>query len=554
MVTHTLPNEPQYLHWAVAHIMPERLELGAKVLDGMPEIEPELRTRLPMCQDCREGNINKQPRPERPDMVMESNFWWFIDLWGLSRVVSVGGNLYGLFSIDEFTGRRFFEALTNRQAVTIIGKLEPLHVQLETQTGNKLKRIRSENAPKLHSDLTKSWFQRHGIIHKFTILYSSASNGAGEHTIGMETGRGKLDPQGEKVVMLGYNGHSVYFVKLWDSDKVVRIRDVIWLKDGGHWVETDSHNVQEDLSFLELDDDKFVDQDAIMLTTPCSKPTESTPQISELLEEVWGTKATRCTTRDPVPSRQALDAMNSELPPVLEPNNDWGLAIEKELKKMNDQKVFTPMPRPPNTPTVMLKWHYTLQKNGEGRIIERQARLVVRGFTQVKGVHYEDTWAMVARYESLWFIIAIAAYHSLSLWSGDFTAAYLNAKLQGVNYLNLSPEKTNGLGSTITVTYTDNVIGVSDTEEAKEASVKEIEDVYDFQFYSDICIYQQPLIEKIIGSYRLQDAMPRFTPLPSNLILIDSQPDPIPVANSDYMRDKDYRRLVGSLNHISQGT
>ncbi|KAI3621288.1 retrotransposon ty1-copia subclass [Moniliophthora roreri] len=245
--------------------------------------------------------------------------------------------------------------------------------------------------------------------------------------------------------MLGYNRHGVYLVKPWDSDKVVRIRDVVWLKDGRHWVETDSHNVQEDLSFLKLDDDKFVDQDAIIPTTPCSKPTESTPQISELLEEVWGTEATRRTTRDPVPSRQALDAMNSELPPVLEPNNNWvpntykkaatrldlwGPAIEKELKKMNDQKVFTPMPRPPNTPKVTLKWHYTLQKDGEGRIMERQ----------VKGVHYEDTWAMVARYESLQFVIAIAAYHSLSLWSGDFTAAYLNAKLQGVNYLNLSPE------------------------------------------------------------------------------------------------------------------
>uniref|UniRef100_A0A0W0GB80 Uncharacterized protein n=1 Tax=Moniliophthora roreri TaxID=221103 RepID=A0A0W0GB80_MONRR len=53
MVTHTLPNEPQYLHWAAAHIMPKRLELEAKVLDGMPEIEPELRTRLSTCQDCR---------------------------------------------------------------------------------------------------------------------------------------------------------------------------------------------------------------------------------------------------------------------------------------------------------------------------------------------------------------------------------------------------------------------------------------------------------------------------------------------------------------------
>uniref|UniRef100_A0A0W0EZX5 Putative retrovirus-related pol polyprotein n=1 Tax=Moniliophthora roreri TaxID=221103 RepID=A0A0W0EZX5_MONRR len=126
MAAHTLPNDPQYLHWAAAHIMPERLELGVKVLDGMPEIEPGLRERLPMCQDCKEGNTNKQLRPERPDMVTESNFQWFIDLWGPLRVISVGGNLYGLFGVDEFTGRKFFKALKNRQAATVLDKLEPL--------------------------------------------------------------------------------------------------------------------------------------------------------------------------------------------------------------------------------------------------------------------------------------------------------------------------------------------------------------------------------------------------------------------------------------------
>ncbi|KAI3620775.1 retrovirus-related pol polyprotein [Moniliophthora roreri] len=129
--------------------------------------------------------------------------------------------------------------------------------------------------------------------------------------------------------------------------------------------------------------------------------------------------------------------MHSELLLILEPDNDWvpdtydkavirlnlwEPAMEKKLKKIDNQKAFTPMLRPPNTPTVTMKWHYTLRKDSEGRITERQARLAVRGFTQVKGVHYENTWAIVAR---------------------DFTAAYLNAKPQGVNYFNLLPEYKN---------------------------------------------------------------------------------------------------------------
>uniref|UniRef100_A0A0W0FG12 Reverse transcriptase Ty1/copia-type domain-containing protein n=1 Tax=Moniliophthora roreri TaxID=221103 RepID=A0A0W0FG12_MONRR len=131
--------------------------------------------------------------------------------------------------------------------------------------------------------------------------------------------------------------------------------------------------------------------------------------------------------------------------------------MEKELKKMDDQKAFTPMPRPPNTPTVTMKWHYMLRKDSEGRITERQARLVVRRFTQVRGVHYEDTWAMVAK-----------QLGHLPI-SADLCVRY----------------KANHLGSTITVTYMDNVIGASDIEEACVEFVKEIESLYNFQFYGE---------------------------------------------------------------------
>uniref|UniRef100_A0A0W0F418 Reverse transcriptase Ty1/copia-type domain-containing protein n=1 Tax=Moniliophthora roreri TaxID=221103 RepID=A0A0W0F418_MONRR len=112
--------------------------------------------------------------------------------------------------------------------------------------------------------------------------------------------------------------------------------------------------------------------------------------------------------------------------------------------------------------------------------------------------------------------------------------------------------KANHLGSTITVTYTDDVIGALDTEESCAESVKEIEGSYDFRFYGEpdialgitirwnaktgnISLHQQPLITKIIESYSLENAMPQFTPLPSNLTLIDSQPSPIPTEDAKYM-------------------
>jgi hypothetical protein len=46
----------------------------------------------------------------------------------------------------------------------------------------------------------------------------------------------------------------------------------------------------------------------------------------------------------------------------------------------------------------------------DGKIIKRKVRLVVKGYIQEKGIHYWDSWAMVARYESFRMLIAIAAH------------------------------------------------------------------------------------------------------------------------------------------------
>ncbi|EEB92321.1 hypothetical protein MPER_09190, partial [Moniliophthora perniciosa FA553] len=117
----------------------------------------------------------------------------------------------------------------------------------------------------------------------------------------------------------------------------------------------------------------------------------------------------------------------------------WGPPMERELEQLDTRKAFTPMSQPEGIQLIDLRWVYALKKDGEGRLKDRKARLVVKGYTQQKGVHYFESWAMVGRYESFRKIVAIAATLNLDLWSGDFTGAYLNAKPQGVNFLCLPP-------------------------------------------------------------------------------------------------------------------
>lgn len=58
-----------------------------------------------------------------------------------------------------------------------------------------------------------------------------------------------------------------------------------------------------------------------------------------------------------------------------------------------------------------------------------KARLVFRGFTQMHGIDYHETYPPIARLESFWLLIAIVNCKGWPLDTSDFDSAYLNSLL-----------------------------------------------------------------------------------------------------------------------------
>jgi hypothetical protein len=65
-----------------------------------------------------------------------------------------------------------------------------------------------------------------------------------------------------------------------------------------------------------------------------------------------------------------------------------------------------------------------------------KARLVVKGFRQVQGVDYDDTFSPVAMLKSIRIILAIAAYFDYEIWKMDVNTAFLNGNLDEERYAN----------------------------------------------------------------------------------------------------------------------
>lgn len=53
-------------------------------------------------------------------------------------------------------------------------------------------------------------------------------------------------------------------------------------------------------------------------------------------------------------------------------------------------------------------WVFKTKLNPDGFVFKHKARLVVKGFSQITGVNYNDTFASVARYDTIRLLLAIS--------------------------------------------------------------------------------------------------------------------------------------------------
>ena len=90
---------------------------------------------------------------------------------------------------------------------------------------------------------------------------------------------------------------------------------------------------------------------------------------------------------------------------------------------------------PPNCRPIGLKWIFKLKKNPKGTIIKHKARLVVKGYSQRKGVDYDEIYAPVVRFETIRLLIALAALKDWQIHHLDVKSAFLNGEIKEVVYV-----------------------------------------------------------------------------------------------------------------------
>lgn len=108
----------------------------------------------------------------------------------------------------------------------------------------------------------------------------------------------------------------------------------------------------------------------------------------------------------------------------------WKKAILDEYNSLLVNNTWDLVDLPENRKAIPCKWVFKTKRDGDGAIERRKARLVIKGFAQRQGIDYEETFSPVVRYNSLRYLLSLAAEFDLDIDQFDAVSAFLQGDVE----------------------------------------------------------------------------------------------------------------------------
>ena len=131
-------------------------------------------------------------------------------------------------------------------------------------------------------------------------------------------------------------------------------------------------------------------------------------------------------SNEPASMKEAIESPDKE---------KWTDAIQKEMDSLYENEVWDLVKLPKDRNAVGSKRVFKQKVGSNGQVERYKARLVAQGFSQKRGLDYDETFSPVVRFESLRTINALAVNNGMKLHQMDVTTAFLNGELEEEVYM-----------------------------------------------------------------------------------------------------------------------
>ncbi|CAL8165494.1 unnamed protein product [Prunus armeniaca] len=242
-----------------------------------------------------------------------------------------------------------------------------------------------------------------------------------------EQQRQKLDQTSTRCVFLGYgNCEKGYRLYNLESGKVIISRDVIFNEEGSwDWNAQKESCVSVSLTDVVNENGKEIDE-SHEVQAEMAKENET-----EHVEAVTGPQEFDHTPRKFKTIAEVYERCNVC---IIEPesfeevvkDDSWQKAMENEIHMVEKNDTWDLVDRPIDKPVIGVKW-------------KNKARLVAKGYSQKLGIDFNETFAPVARLDTIRILVALAAQKGWKLFQLDVKSAFLNGVLHEEVYVDQPP-------------------------------------------------------------------------------------------------------------------
>jgi hypothetical protein len=105
-------------------------------------------------------------------------------------------------------------------------------------------------------------------------------------------------------------------------------------------------------------------------------------------------------------------------------HEEWRNVMNDEYDSLMKNQTWELVELPENKVPIGSKWLYKSKFKADGSIDKYKARLVAKGYSQKEGIDYEDTFAPVAKLNTIRVLIALATKHNWKIHQLDVKSIF----------------------------------------------------------------------------------------------------------------------------------
>jgi hypothetical protein len=218
-LVHDEVNPNELWHRRYTHINYQALPFLKRMVEGIPELQS---THEGICKGCALGKNIKKPFPSSNNRSKEILDLIHSDVCGPMPVRSLGGSLYYVIFIDDYSRKMWLYLLKTKDEV--FNKFQEFKAEIENLTNKKIKTLRIDNGGEYTSKEFVSFCKSAGTRRELTVPHNPQQNGVAERKNRSieETVKALLNDQGLSMFLWGEATMTTIYVQNRSPHRILK--------------------------------------------------------------------------------------------------------------------------------------------------------------------------------------------------------------------------------------------------------------------------------------------------------------------------------------------